>query len=72
LSDLIHGASSDEKIEIYKRLKSLVPTVFIFSLGCAGGAIAYQFLNMGCFLIAALILCFLAIKSRLESHRAIS
>ena len=71
-SALIHGASPDEKIEIYKRLKSLVPTVLLFSLGCAGGAIAYKFLNMGSFLVAALIMCFLAIKSRVESYQPVS
>ncbi|MBU3631686.1 DUF1275 family protein [Polynucleobacter sp. AP-Melu-500A-A1] len=71
-SDLIHGATPDEKIGIYKRLKSLIPAVLLFSLGCAGGAIAYKFLNMGCFLIAALIMCFLAIKSRVESSIQIS
>jgi uncharacterized membrane protein YoaK (UPF0700 family) len=71
-SDLIHGATSDEKIGIYKRLKSLIPAVLLFSLGCAAGAIAYKFLNMGCFLIAALIMCFLAIKSRVESSIQIS
>lgn len=71
-SDLMHGASPDAKIGIYKRLKSLVPTVLLFSLGCAGGAIVYKFLNMGCFLVAALIMCFLAIKSRIESYQPVS
>jgi uncharacterized membrane protein YoaK (UPF0700 family) len=56
VGDLLHGVNSEKKSEIYIRLKSMIPAVIIFAVGCAIGALFFNAVRMWSFLVPPVIL----------------
>jgi uncharacterized membrane protein YoaK (UPF0700 family) len=55
LADKWHGVSGEQKVAIDTRLARMLTSVGAFALGCAGGALFFDLINVKCFVVLPVI-----------------
>jgi uncharacterized membrane protein YoaK (UPF0700 family) len=63
VTDLAHGTNSEQKAIILTRLKSMIPVIITFAIGCAIGAAVFNFIQMWCFVLPPLVVIVLLLMS---------
>lgn len=55
LADKWHGVKGEQKLAINSRLARMLMSVCAFAIGCAGGALLFDLINVKCFVVLPLI-----------------
>ncbi|MEO1988659.1 MAG: YoaK family protein [Martelella sp.] len=67
VTDLVFGGAIDKE-PLKRRLRRLIPALFLFALGCALAALAYRLVGRLCFLVPPIIILLAFYAFRLEDR----